>query len=144
MSPLAIELTLLLVVAAVGVVLATRARGVSHGDRWLASLAPLGAGVILLRLFERVAQGPNGLFNATRLAASIGMALGYNVLPGRDEGPVLDFMYGPVSAAAYVPAALMPTPSAAIWLGIVMSFAFALGPFAWAVCAVPARRSRVF
>jgi hypothetical protein len=59
------------------------------------------------------------------------MARGYNILPGPEEGPVLDFMYGPVSAAAYVPAGWSPTPSGAIWAGIAMSFVFVVGPFAW-------------
>ena len=103
MSP-GIQLILLLVVAALGLTLALRLESGGRFDRWLPALALLGTGVVLMRLLERIARGPMVLFNSTRVATSIGMARGYNILPGPEQGPVLDFMYGPVSAAAYVPA----------------------------------------
>ena len=100
-------------------------------DRLLAVLTPMGAVVVLIHLFERIANGPTMEINASRVANAIALAKGYNILPGSDEGPLLDFMYGPMFAVAYTPAALASSPSGAIWIGILLSFLFVLVPFAW-------------
>ena len=139
-----IQLISLLVVAAVILALAQRQSGDGRLARWFPALALLGTGLVLMRLIERIAIGPRVQFNMTRTATSIGMARGYNILPGPEQGPVLDFMYGPVSAAAYLPVAWSPTPSGAVWIGIAMTFVFMLAPFAWLTFAHAHSRDGLF
>ncbi len=106
-----------------------------RGERALYWLAPAGLLVVLVRLFEAVAAGPVRAFNPPRVAASVAMASGHRILTGPDEGPALDFMYGPVAALAYLPAAASPTATGAVWVGVVATFLFMLAPVVWLVSA---------
>jgi hypothetical protein len=129
--------------AALGLWLTARRKQASRRDVFLAMLVPMGAGVVLFYLFERIAQGPLGYWDAPRVAPAIGLVRGYDILPGLNEGPILDFMYGPMSALTYMPAALASTPSGAIWIGISLSFLIALSPLAWLAFRAPEPRSRL-
>jgi hypothetical protein len=105
--------------------------GADPVERALRWLVPAGFAVVLVRLFEAVAAGPLEAFNPPRVAAAVAMARGYRILTGPDEGPALDFMYGPVAALAYLPAAASPTATGAVWVGVVLSLLFALAPVVW-------------
>jgi hypothetical protein len=112
-------------------------------DRLLALLAPMGAGAILIHLLKRLANGPNVDMNASRVANAIALVKGYNIMPGVNDGPLLDFMYGPMFVVAYTPAALATTPSGAIWIGILQSFLFILAPFVYLAFTSTEQRSRL-
>lgn len=97
----------------------------------MAVLAAAATVPLAAYLLERLANGPNVEMNASRVANAIALARGYHIMPGADDGPLLDFMYGPMFVVAYTPAALAPTPSAAIWTGILLTVAFVFTPIAW-------------
>jgi len=137
------EWMLVLAGALLGVWAALRLNGESRLDRLLAVLTPMGAVVVLIRLFEVIAGGPTLDFNGFRLAPAIALARGYNIFPGPDEGPLLDFMYGPMFPVAYTPAALAGSPTGAIWIGILLSFLFAVIPLAWLAFTDSEQRSRL-
>jgi hypothetical protein len=122
---------------------AWRWKSESRLDRVLAALAPMGAVVVLVHLVEALARGPILEMNASRVANAVALAMGYNIFPGATEGPLIDFMYGPMFALAYTPAALASSPSGAIWIAILQSFLFVLVPFAWLAFAAPEQRSHL-
>jgi len=131
MSARGMEWALLLLGGAIALLLALRRKDFRRIDVVLATLIPIGGGVVLVHLFERIAQGPTDGWNAGRLSTSIGLMRGFDIYPTLHEGPILDFMYGPVAALSYAPAALVDSPSSAIWIGVALSFLFAIAPFAW-------------
>lgn len=112
-------------------------------QRLLAVLWPMGAVTLLVHFLIRLANAPTFDVNANRVANAVALARGYNIFPGADEGPLLDFMYGPMFAIAYTPAALAGTPSGAIWIGILLSFLFVVGPIAWFAFHDPRQPSRL-
>jgi hypothetical protein len=116
---------------------AAAAGGVAIGGRWrrdgwpdavLAALLPPCAVVVLALAGEQIAAAPTNGWNELRLAPSAALRLGYDLyaLPGR--GPMLGHIYGPVSPLVYMAAALMPTPTAAIRTGVVLTIFLCLIP----------------
>lgn len=98
------------------------------GDRALLGTAA----VILAVLVPVLAQAHRVLVatwdhNAIRLARSAVLLDGQALYPPPGEGIITASMYGPVSAAAYLPAFLGPTPIAALYLGQVLSTLFFFG-----------------
>jgi hypothetical protein len=112
-------------------------------DRLLALLVPMAAGALLIHLLKRLANGPNVEMNASRVANAIALMKGYNIMPGLNDGPLLDFMYGPMFVVAYTPAALATSPSGAIWIGILLSFLFILAPFVYLAFTSSEQRSHL-
>jgi len=143
-SARSVEWALLVLAALLGLVLALRRKDPNRFEVVLSALVPMGGGVVLVHLFERIAQGPMDGWNAGRLATSIALLQGFDIYPKLDEGPILDFMYGPVAALAYTPAAVAASPTSAIWIGIALSLLFTLAPFAWFVTRTFEPRERVF
>ncbi|MBW2286181.1 MAG: hypothetical protein JRG90_00005 [Deltaproteobacteria bacterium] len=131
MNARGVEWALLVLGGSIALYLASRRKDLDRLDVVLASLIPMAGGVVLVHLFERIAQGPMDAWNAGRLSTSIGLVRGFDIYPTLHEGPILDFMYGPMAALFYTPAALADSPSSAIWIGITLSFLFAVAPFAW-------------
>jgi hypothetical protein len=125
-----------------GIIAALVRRRSNGSDRLLAGLTASGAAVVLLQLAESIAQGPMFEINASRIANAVALVKGFNILPGANEGPLIDFMYGPMFVLAYTPAALGTSPGAAIRIGIVLSFLFVILPFACILFAGLRGRSR--
>ena len=67
-------------------------------------------------------------YNAVRLQRTFVLAAGEPLYAGRDSGAVLDMIYGPISAVAYLPATLWRTPAPAVLAGQVLSLLFVLTP----------------
>lgn len=127
--------------AGLGIVLRWRIR---HPlDRILAVLAPMGVVAILVHLIEALASGPELEMNASRVANAVAMARGHDIFLTVDQGPLLDFMYGPMFVVAYTPAALAASATGAIWIGVVLSLLFVLVPFAILAFRYPGQPSRL-
>jgi hypothetical protein len=125
------EWAVLVLAGSLALYLAARRKDLGRFDVVLTSLVAMSGCVVLVLLFERVAQGPMDGWNAGRLSTTIALLQGFDIYPKLNGGPIIDFMYGPMAALAYAPAALVDSPSSAIWIGVTVSFLFALAPFAW-------------
>lgn len=117
--------------AVVALAVARRRADLDRIDLALVAALPIGGGVVLAHLFERIANGPHHTWNAGRVATSVALARGFDIYPTLDEGAILDFMYGPMAAIVYLPAAIAASPSGAIQIGVAASLFFAVAPFAW-------------
>jgi len=72
-------------------------------------------------------------WNAARLAPSFGLLYGYHLYYPATEGPILNHVCGPVSALAFLPAAIFRTPTPAILAGGALEVAFIFAPLLWFV-----------
>ena len=68
----------------------------------------LAAVVAAAAALHYLGQLPTNDMAASRVVPAIVLARGLPLYAGPDEGPIIDFMYGPLAAAVFVPAA--PTP----------------------------------
>lgn len=82
-------------------------------------------------------------YSVIRLQRSFVLAAGEPIYPGRDEGPILNAIYGPVGAVAYLPATLATTPATAVTVGQVLSLVFVLLPPAVILWRATERRRRM-
>ena len=89
-----------------------------------AALVPPAVLIFLLAAAEQVRQAVFYIPNWTRLEKTFLMASGLPIYYGKDSGPALNAMYGPVSAAAYLPAALTSSPEAAVMAASVLAACF--------------------
>lgn len=69
-------------------------------------------------------------YNAVRLQRSFVLAAGESIYPGRDSGPILNAIYGPVGAVAYLPATVLRTPASAVLAGQALSLLIFFAPLA--------------
>jgi hypothetical protein len=102
---------------------------------WLAAgllLAAIGSCAILA---VTVVRGMLGMdWNAARLTPVFSLVYGYRLYYPAGEGPILDNIYGPVAALAFLPATVFRTPTAAILAGAVLHVSFIFVPllvFVW-------------
>src|SRR5262245_31025485 len=120
-----------LAVVAAGL-LAWRWRHEARAWTWIdragaAVLAPVL--VVSARVAVRVVVGALGVdWNGARLAPTVALARGYRLYYPASEGPVLDTIYGPVAALAYLPVALFRSPTPAILAGAALNLAFVTVP----------------
>lgn len=93
-------------------------------------MIPAGVIPVLIETAEEIAIAHANDWNGIRLAPAVALLHGYGLytLPG--AGPMLTHIYGPVSPLVYTPAALFPTPMAAIRIGVGLTFALCLLPAA--------------
>jgi len=78
----------------------------------------------------RILAAPYSHWGAARLAPAAGLLRGYPLYTAADSGPVLNTIYTPLSALAYLPAAALGRPSSAVLAGASLSLAYALLPVA--------------
>jgi hypothetical protein len=100
-------------------------------DRMVA--APLAVGFIALlgMMSSSVLQAPFFGWNAARLAPTFALANGYRLYYPDGVGPVLNTIYGPVTALVYLPAALAGSPSTALVIASAVSVVLFFGPVLW-------------
>lgn len=103
-------------------------------DRLIAAIMPLLTVVLAGSALERMLFGQlfnGGDWNGARLAQSVALMHGYKLYYGPESGPVLRTMYGPTSVLAYLPAAFARSPTAAIFIGEVISILTFFLPILW-------------
>ena len=67
-------------------------------------------------------------WNDVRLIPTFSFVSGYDLYALPDSGPILNMVYGPVAALAYLPATLFSTPTGAILCGSLLSMVLVLLP----------------
>src|SRR5262245_7506387 len=87
---------------------AARGRGLAWGGLGVAA-AVAGA-----QPMAALAGLPAADMTASRVVPGVALARGFPIYAGEHGGPIIDFMYGPVAALAFTPAALAATPSGAL------------------------------
>jgi hypothetical protein len=100
-------------------------------DRFLAGLAMAGVLVLAGICVGGVLRAPFFGWNGARLAPTFALVNGYRLYYPDGAGPVLNTIYGPVTALAYLPATLAPSPTGALLIASVMSLLLTLAPPAW-------------
>ncbi|MGH7822262.1 MAG: hypothetical protein ACREQ9_21075, partial [Candidatus Binatia bacterium] len=83
----------------------------------------------LVLVVQELARAPQSGWNDYRLARAGALAYGYDLYPGADEGPVLGYIYPPMTAVAFAPASLVPHPTYAIVVGVATAWLLYSVPF---------------
>lgn len=91
-------------------------------DRWWAVIG-LSGGLAAQVWFLTLLLAPLRAWQSVRLGPLVAVWFGQPLYPDRTEGMLTSWIYGPVSAVWYGPAALMPNPQTALWLGVVLAIA---------------------
>ena len=95
-------------------------------ERRLAALIPAALAVIVAMLAYKVLHSPFDDQNWSRLQRTFLLAHGEPIYAGKESGPVLNSIYGPVSAMAYLPATLFQSlhtiMESAEWVAIAFFF----------------------
>lgn len=135
MTPNRIALVLALVTLAGIAWRGRRAARDWHWDDWLGSVVLVGAVVTFWRLAVTAVVGTlTQDWNAARLAPTFSLFYGYDLYYPPDRGPILNNVYGPVAALAFLPAAIFRTPTPAVLAGGVLQDTFVFGAlllFVW-------------
>lgn len=113
---------------AVGLWLAWRERQAPWLRRIGVLLLPPLLGALLLVYGETLALNTRWIWSACRLAPAIGLFHGYPLYSPVDHGPINGWLYGPVAALAWSPAALATTPLAALFIAAGINLLFLLVP----------------
>lgn len=120
---------LLVLGGAAGYLLAWTRRADPPSRRLLAALLPLAALVAMAGMALQVLTAPYEEWNSARLAPSFALSLGHPIYPGKDEGPVLNTIYGPLAYLAYLPAVLARSPDEACMIGVTLAAVMFLTPW---------------
>jgi hypothetical protein len=91
----------------------------------------LGALVAVTACLHHVAGVPESDMSASRVVPAVALARGFPIYAGPSTGPIIDFMYGPVAAIAFLPAALASTPSGALAVAAALNALAFFLPMAW-------------
>lgn len=87
--------------------------------------------VAVVAVLHQVAAVPESDMSASRVVPAVALAHGFPVYAGPASGPIIDFMYGPVAALAFLPAALASTPSGALAIAAAVNALAFFVPVAW-------------
>jgi hypothetical protein len=110
---------------------AWRRRGRPFTERVLVALLPLALLATAVEVLPAVAALPISDVTALRVVPGVALATGHSIYAGPQDGPIIDFMYGPIGAVAYIPAALATSPSAAIAIAGAINAAAFFVPIGW-------------
>ena len=105
-----------------------RFRDLSLESRFLVGTLPVLLFLVLALLVRSVILMPGRDWNACRVAPSVALAYGYTLYYGANEGPILNTLYGPMTAVAFLPAALGKDPTTAILIAGTINVAFMVVP----------------
>jgi len=134
MQPFAYNLTLVLLfagAAAVGIWFLKWKKDWLLLDRFLAGLAAVGVLVLAGICVGGVLRAPFFGWNGARLAPTFALVNGYRLYYPDGIGPVLNTIYGPVTALVYLPATLAQSPTSALIVASVVSMTLVFAPVAW-------------
>jgi hypothetical protein len=93
--------------------------------------AVLGMLAVIAQVLPPLSIIPESDVNASRVTPAVALAKGFPIYAGPDDGPVIDFMYGPMAAIAFLPAALASTPSGALLIAAIVNVLYFFVPMAW-------------
>lgn len=134
MQPLAYNLTLAVLfagAAAVGIWFLKWKKDWPVLDRFLAALAAVGLLVLAGICVGGVLRAPFFGWNGARLAPTFALVNGYQLYYPDGIGPVLNTIYGPVTALAYLPSTLAQSPTSALIVASVVSLVLVFAPPVW-------------
>jgi hypothetical protein len=95
----------------------------------LGAILVIPAVAVFARVVVRLAVGAlQEEWNGCRLAPAVALTRGFALYYPASEGPILDTIYGPVVALAYLPAAFFSAPTPVILAGAVLNIAFVTVP----------------
>jgi len=100
-------------------------------DRFLASLLAVGFLVLAVTCVSGVLRAPFFGWNGARLAPTFALVKGYRLYYPDGVGPVLNTIYGPVTALVYLPATLAQSPTAALMVASMISLVLVFAPAVW-------------
>jgi len=126
-------LGILLLCAAVGLIVARTRRvqlaGTTTGPALAAEVViPVLLLGVVFAFYETVLLNVRWGWSACRLAPTIGLFHGYPLYSAADAGPINGWLYGPVAAVAWMPAALADSPLPALQIAATINLVFMLGP----------------
>ena len=78
-------------------------------------------------------------WNVVRLSTTFAAWYGYELYPGLNSGAILNNIYGPLAAYAYLPAVCARTPSEAIIIAAILAFLYSMLPVLWFLAAEDSR-----
>jgi hypothetical protein len=91
-------------------------------------LAPLLLGLLVYAYAHTLELNTRWPWSAARLAPTLGLVHGYPLYSAPDAGPINGWLYGPVAALAWLPAALADSPRPALAIAAAINLLFLLGP----------------
>ena len=115
---------------ALGALLARRPAGRDGFTRWLHGLLPLALFATAVAAWAAFRLVPHWNWSAARLATAVRLVHGFPLYSGTGDAAVNGWIYGPVSAIAYAPAALAREPLTALRLAMVLNALYFLLPVA--------------
>jgi hypothetical protein len=104
--------------------------------------AAAGAAVAVVLLVAGIGQASRHSWSLCRLGSAIAWTKGYRLYYPRGEGPMLEQLYGPVSALIYTPTAIAARPTIAATIGACIDAATFLLPTGWFLLAVGRRSGK--
>ncbi len=110
----------------------------SLAERVAAVLAVPGLLLLALILVKTPLRMLNDDLSAARLAPAVAMTFGYDLYGRADQGPILNTIYGPLTALVYLPAAACSTPTGAVIAGGVITLLLFVGALGGAFHALGA------
>jgi len=130
-----------LVSIGVGVAIFRGWRGGSVLDRLGVASLPFTVSVVLWRWIADVGfRGVVPYWSGARLAAAMTVQRGNSLYSPATSGPVLGWIYPPISALAYLPATFLPDPALAIVAGRCLSLFYYYAPAALVLSSVGSDR----
>lgn len=90
-------------------------RGAEGSNHWIWLAAAFALACIGARSAATVLVAPHWAWNGARVVASAALARGLDIYPLPGTESTLSYIYGPVFALAYLPAAILSQPTAAIF-----------------------------
>ena len=97
-------------------------------ERWSKALETIAGGLLVLCAARVLIETPLRDWSANHLAPAAALLHGISLYHGPTEGVVMDMMYGPMSVFAYLPAAWIPSPTAAVVAAQLLAFAYYFVP----------------
>ncbi len=86
---------------------------------------------LILLFASQILNSIHNIHNWNRLQKTFVLAAGLPLYHGKDSGPALNTLYGPVSVIAYLPATFFPTPASAMRAACFLALTFYLLPVGW-------------
>jgi len=119
----------------VGALLYARLSSWSMVERFIAASLPTAILIFIAILTREFLEAPFQIWNNIRLLPAFMATAGLPLYFPRDTGPVLDMMYGPFNAYAYVPVALLTKdPTLVSEIAKCFTILYYFGPVLWLTC----------